>query len=112
MGKPVVWAVKAENLKAVAENLRRFNPERKIVIAATDAPMAKGNRPIELAQEAANAVRATLVVPPSSQHDRARNVTSFGEILRHGKTSQVEETLYKAGLKFTVLFGRTLTQQF
>ena len=110
--KPVVWAVKAENLKPVAENLRRFNPKHQIVIAATDAHMAKENRPIELAQEAANAVGATLVVPPSSQHDRARNVTSFGEILRHGKTSQVEKTLYKAGLKFTVLFGRTLTQQF
>ncbi|WP_085586285.1 TraI/MobA(P) family conjugative relaxase [Thalassospira mesophila] len=54
--KPVVWAVKAENLKPVAENIRRFNPKHQIVIAATDAHMTKENRPIELAQEAANAV--------------------------------------------------------
>ncbi|AUG55274.1 TraI/MobA(P) family conjugative relaxase [Thalassospira marina] len=45
-GKPVVWAVKAENLKAVAENLRKFNPKHELVIAATDAHVAKENRPM------------------------------------------------------------------
>jgi phage/plasmid primase-like uncharacterized protein len=99
-GKAVVWAVKAENLKAVAETLRRFNPKREIVVAATDAHMTKENRPMALAKEAAKAVNGTLVVPPLSENDRKRNVISFGELLLHKDTRQVSEILHKTGLQF------------
>jgi phage/plasmid primase-like uncharacterized protein len=101
--KSVVWAVKAENLKAVAENLRRFNPKRKIVIAATDDHTAKENRSKNLARRAAQSVNGVLVVPSFSKNDRKRNVISFGELLLHKDTRQVSEILHKTGLQFSSL---------
>tara|TARA_R110001583_G_scaffold87175_1_gene227782 strand:+ start:1132 stop:4281 length:3150 start_codon:yes stop_codon:yes gene_type:complete len=97
--KPVVWAVKAENLKPVAENLRRFMPKHRIVIAATDAHVAKENRPMALAKEAAEAVKAKLLVPPLSDNDRKRNVMSFGEMLRQNGVDQLRKPLQKSGLQ-------------
>ena len=108
-GKPVVWAVKAENLKAVAENLRRFMPKHRIVIAATDAHMAKENRPMALAQEAAKAVKGTLVVPPFSEGGRKQNVMTFGELLLNKNTRQVSEILHETGLQFGLLPNQSQT---
>jgi phage/plasmid primase-like uncharacterized protein len=108
-GKPVVWAVKAENLKAVAENLRRFMPKHRIVIAATDAHMAKENRPMALAQEAAKAVKGTLVVPPFSEGGRKQNVLTFGELLLNKNTRQVSEILQETGLQFGLLPNQSQT---
>ncbi|MEQ5777112.1 relaxase/mobilization nuclease domain-containing protein [Thalassospira sp. NFXS8] len=94
-GKPVVWTVTTENLKAVAETIRRLNPKHEIVIAATDAHMTKENRPMTLAKEAAEAVKAKLLVPPLSEDARKGNVTSFGEILRQTGANQVRKSLQK-----------------
>ncbi|AUG53485.1 hypothetical protein CSC3H3_12750 [Thalassospira marina] len=63
-GKPVVWAVTTENLKAVAENLRQFNSKHEIVIAATDAHMTRENWSLCLPQQAFKAINGTLIVPP------------------------------------------------
>jgi phage/plasmid primase-like uncharacterized protein len=97
--KPVVWAVKTENLKAVVENIRRLNPKRQIVIAVTDAYMAKENQPMELAKEAAEAVLGTLVIPPLSENDRKRNMMSFGDLLKTGNNDAVKRTMKTAGIE-------------
>jgi phage/plasmid primase-like uncharacterized protein len=91
-GKPVVRAVKLENLKAVAETVRRFNPEHGIVIAATDAHIAKENRPIALAKEAAEAVKGKLLMPPLSEDDKEGVLMSFGQLLKSGNTTSVRKT--------------------
>jgi phage/plasmid primase-like uncharacterized protein len=75
--KPVVWAVKAENLKAVAEIMRRFNPEHQIIIAATDVHMTKENQRMALAKEAAKAVNGTVAIPQLSEDKRKRNIMLF-----------------------------------
>ncbi len=46
-GKPVVWTVTTENLKAVAETIRRLNPKHEIVVVAADAHMTE--RPVRAA---------------------------------------------------------------
>ncbi|WP_114090650.1 TraI/MobA(P) family conjugative relaxase [Thalassospira profundimaris] len=45
--KPVVWTVTTENLKAVAETVRRFNPKHEIVIAASDAYPEEISKPLK-----------------------------------------------------------------
>ncbi|WP_417843543.1 TraI/MobA(P) family conjugative relaxase [Thalassospira sp.] len=97
--KSVVWAVKAENLKAVSETVRRFNPKHEIVIAARDAHMTNENQPMKLAKEAAEAVKAKLLAPPLSKNDKKRNVMSFGEMLRQNEANQVRKSLQKSGLR-------------
>ncbi|OSQ34503.1 hypothetical protein, partial [Thalassospira sp. MCCC 1A01428] len=101
--KPVVWAVKAEDLEAVAENLRRFMPKHHIVIAATDAHMPKENSSKELAKETANSVNGRLIFPLFSKNDREQNIITLGEMLRQNNTKQVSKMLHKANLTISRL---------
>ena len=96
--KPVVWSVKSENLAAVGKTLRRFNPDRKIVIAAMDAHMAVENKPMVHAKKAAIAIDADLLSPPLSDQDKKRNKMSFGDILKTGKIDAVKNALKTAGV--------------
>jgi phage/plasmid primase-like uncharacterized protein len=105
--KPVVWAVKAENLKPVAENIRRFNPKHQIVIAATDAHMAKENRTMKMAIEATSVVNGTLLIPPLSEDDKKRNAMTFGEMLPRKSIIQVTKALNNAGVHFDPLLKQT-----
>ncbi|WP_417814510.1 TraI/MobA(P) family conjugative relaxase [Thalassospira alkalitolerans] len=97
--KPVVWAVNSENLKAVGENIRRYNPDREILFAAMDAHMAKENIPLDLAREAAQAIKVEVLVPPLSEHDKKRNSMSFGDLLKGSDRSKVSDTLRSVGIK-------------
>ncbi|UKV13301.1 hypothetical protein L6172_14725 [Thalassospiraceae bacterium SW-3-3] len=96
--KPVVWAVKPENLEAVGKTLRSFNPDRKIVIAAMDAHMAVENKARVHAQKAASAIKADLLCPPLSDQDKKRNSMSFGDVLKSGKINEVKTALKKVGI--------------
>ncbi|WP_404424230.1 TraI/MobA(P) family conjugative relaxase [Thalassospira australica] len=96
--KPVVWAVKSENLEAVGKTLRRFNPDRKIVIAAMDAHMAVENKPLDHAKKAAIAIDADLLSPPLSDQDKKRNYMSFGDMLKSGQIDGVKTSLKKVGI--------------
>ncbi len=96
--KPVVWAVKSENLEVVGKNLRRLNPDRKIVIAATDAHMAIENKPLDQARKAAEASGADMLYPPLSDPDKKQNKMSFGDLIRSGQTKAVKAALKKAGI--------------
>lgn len=93
--KPVVWAVKPENLEAVGKTLRKFNPDRKIVIAAMDAHMAVENKARVHAQKAASAIKADLLFPPLSDLDKKRNSMSFGDVLKSGQIDVVRTALQK-----------------
>lgn len=94
----MVWAVKAENLKAVAEIFRCFNPKHQIVIAATDAHMAIENKPLEHAKKAAVAIDADLLPPPLSDQDKKHNNMSFGDLLKSGQIEAVKTALANAGI--------------
>lgn len=96
--KSVVWAVKSENLEIVGKNLRRHNPDRKIVIAATDAHMAIENRPLDQARKAVMVSGADLLYPPLSDPDKKQNKMSFGDLIKSGQTKAVKAALKKAGI--------------
>lgn len=96
--KSVVWAVKSENLEIVGKNLRRHNPDRKIVIAATDAHMAIENRPLDQARKAVMVSGAVLLYPPLSDPDKKQNKMSFGDLIKSGQTKAVKAALKKAGI--------------
>lgn len=96
--KPVVWAVTSENLEAVGKTLRRFNPDRKIVIAAIDAHMAVENKPLDHAKKAAVAINADLLYPPLSDQDKKRNKMSLGDMLKSGQIDAVKNALKIAGI--------------
>src|SRR5690606_33146931 len=91
--KPVVWTVNSENLEAVGKTLRRFNPNRKIVIAAMDAHMAVENKPLDHAKKAVASIEADLLYPPLSDQDKKRNKISFGDILKSGQIDVVKTAL-------------------
>jgi phage/plasmid primase-like uncharacterized protein len=98
MKKPVVWAIKSENLVAVGKNLRRFNPDRKIFIAAMDVHMAIVNIPRDHAKNAASAIEADLLFPPLSDLDKKRNRVSFGDMLKSGQVEAVQKAIEAAGI--------------
>ena len=61
--------------------------------------MAKENRPLDLAREAAQAIKAEVLVPPLSGQDKKRNSMSFGDLLKGSDQSKVSDTLRSAGIK-------------
>lgn len=97
--KPVVWTVRSENLEDVGKTLRRFHPDRKIIIAATDAHLAPKNRPLESAKRAAEATMGEVILPPLGDQDRKRKLMTFGEVLRTGEKTSVNDTLSQVGVK-------------
>jgi phage/plasmid primase-like uncharacterized protein len=97
--KPVVWSVHSENLEDVGKTLRRYHPDRKIVIAATDAHMASKNQPLENAKRAAEHIMGDIVLPPLGDLERKRKLMTFGEVLRAGEKISVKAVLSKVGVK-------------
>ncbi len=97
--KPVVWSVGSANLKAVAENMRRKDQDRPILIAATDAHMAVNNLTLQNALEAAEAVKGEVVRPPLTDNDMKRNLMTLGELVRDGSAKRVVDHLKASGLE-------------
>lgn len=100
--KPVVWTVSTTNLEDVAKSLRRFHPDRRIVIAATDAHLAVRNQPLERAMAVAEAIQAEVVLPPLRDQDRKCKLMTFGELLRTSQDGLVQKVLAQAGIKLGI----------
>jgi phage/plasmid primase-like uncharacterized protein len=97
--KPVVVAIEAENLKAVAEAVRERCPKAQIVIAADNDHHREVNVGVEKATEAAKAVDGVVVVPRLKPAERTLGMTNWNDIqnargfpgLRREIRNQLEE---------------------
>ena len=78
--KPVVVAIDAENLKAVAEAVRERCPKAEIVIAADNDHREKVNIGVEKAIEAAKAVDGVVVAPRLKPAERTLGMTNWNDI--------------------------------
>lgn len=82
---PTVVAFSANNLVAVAKNIRRAHPGAKIILCADDDYLTSGNPGLTKAAEAANAVNGTLVRPIFTA-GRPEKATDFNDMAqRHGR---------------------------
>jgi antirestriction protein ArdC/phage/plasmid primase-like uncharacterized protein len=78
---PTVVAFDAGNLKPVAEAVRAAYPDRDLVIAAdNDHANVNGNVGIRKAEEAAQAVKAVIAVPPLDAQEKAQGLTDFNDL--------------------------------
>jgi antirestriction protein ArdC/phage/plasmid primase-like uncharacterized protein len=81
-GRQVAVAFDAGNLGPVAEALKAKEPERALVIAADDDHGKERNAGLARAREAAEAVKAELIVPPLTEAEKAKGLTDFNDIAR------------------------------
>jgi phage/plasmid primase-like uncharacterized protein len=78
---PTVVAFDAGNLKPVAEAVRAAYPGRDLVIAAdNDHANVNGNVGVRKAEEAAQAVKAVVAVPPLDAQEKAQGLTDFNDL--------------------------------
>jgi hypothetical protein len=78
---PTVVAFDAGNLKPVAEAVRAAYPDRDLVIAAdNDHANINGNVGVRKAEEAAQAVKAVVAVPPLDAQEKAQGLTDFNDL--------------------------------
>ncbi|MGK2742269.1 toprim domain-containing protein, partial [Tepidicaulis sp. LMO-SS28] len=79
-GRSTAVAFDAGNLAPVAEALKAKEPERLLVIAADDDHAKRKNAGLTRAREAAEAVKAELIVPSLSQDEKAKGLTDFNDL--------------------------------
>lgn len=79
-GLTAVVAFDASNLVDVATALRAEHPDRPLVMAADDDHTRKINAGLNKAQEAANAVGATIIVPPLTTAEKAEGLTDWNDL--------------------------------
>jgi len=78
---PTVIAFDSGNLKPVAEAVRATYPDREMVIAAdNDHANVNGNVGVRKAEEAAQAVKAVVAVPPLDAGEKAQGLTDFNDL--------------------------------
>jgi antirestriction protein ArdC/phage/plasmid primase-like uncharacterized protein len=79
-GRAAAVAFDAGNLAPVAEALKAKEPERALVIAADDDHAQRKNAGLTRAREAAESVKAELIVPSLSQAEKAKGLTDFNDM--------------------------------